>query len=123
MHDNVCFCRPWKLLHKANTGNAEEHLNAVRELSTASHGLCDGELRQMAQSMEIQTAIGLARIPESDLKLFLPPPPCKIVKETSIPIQFWSILSKLPANKEVNDCIKYFTSSALQGNCTRTAQN
>ena len=65
--------KPWKLLHKANSGNAEEHLKSVRELSMATQGLCDGELCQMAQSMEMKTAVGLARMPESDLKLLLPP--------------------------------------------------
>ena len=110
--------KPWKLLHKANSGNAEEHLKSVRELSMATQGLCDGELCQMAQSMEMKTAVGLARMPESDLKLLLPPPPTpQDVKDSSIPIQFWSILSKLPATSDVPDCIKYFTTSALQGKC------
>ena len=103
-------------LHKANYGNVEEHLKSVRELSMVTQGLCDGEMRQMAQSMEMKTAVGLARMPESDLKLLLPPPPTPAaVKDSSIPIQFWSILSKLPATTDVPDCIKYFTTSALQG--------
>ena len=31
--------KPWKLLHKANYGSREEHLNAVRELSNVTHNL------------------------------------------------------------------------------------
>ena len=31
--------KPWKLLHKANYGNRDEHLNAVRELSNITHNL------------------------------------------------------------------------------------
>ena len=30
--------KPWKLLHKANTGSPEEHFNAVRELSAVAQG-------------------------------------------------------------------------------------
>ena len=108
--------KPWKLMHKANTGDIEAHLNSVRELSNVTHGLNDGELRQLAQSFEMHTAVGLARMKESDLRLFLPPPPTpKAVQDTSIPLQFWSILSKLPATKDVHDCIKYFTTTALEG--------
>ena len=79
-------------------------------------GLSDGELRQIAQASDVHTAVGLARIPDSDLRLFLPPPPTpQAVNNTSIPLQFWSILSMLPTSKDVNECIKYFTSSALWG--------
>ena len=68
----------------------------------------------MAQCCEIQTAVGLSRKKDSDLRLFLPPPPCpKSVKESSIPIQFWNILSKLP-DQDVHECIKYFTTTALR---------
>jgi hypothetical protein len=31
--------KPWKLLHRANYGNRDEHLNAVRELSNITHNL------------------------------------------------------------------------------------
>ena len=75
----------------------------------------DGEVREMAQCSEIHTAVGLSRMKDSDLRLFLPPPPCpNSVNELSIPIQFWNILSKLP-DKEVHECIKYFTTTALRG--------
>ena len=68
----------------------------------------------MAQCSEIHTAVGLSRIKDSDLRLFLPPPPSpNSVNELSIPIQFWNILSKLP-DQEVHECIKYFTTTALR---------
>ena len=105
----------WKLLHKANHGSTEEHLNSVRELSQASSNLCEGETRQMAQSMKMQTAVGLARIPHSDLRLFLPPPPCPHpVRESSIPSQFWTILSKLPNTKDVPKCVHQNSRTAIQ---------
>ena len=108
--------KPWKLMHKANHGNREDHLNAVRELSTCTQILGNGEAREMAQCLEMRTAVGLARMPESDLRLFLPSPPSpKEVKESSIPIQFYTILSKLPSTKDVHQCIRYFTTTALQG--------
>ena len=31
--------KPWKLLHRANYGTRDEHLNAVRELSNITHNL------------------------------------------------------------------------------------
>ena len=107
--------KPWKILHKANYGNREEHMNAVRELSTITQNLSDGEVYEMAQCTKIHTTVGLSRIKDCDLRLFLPPPPCpKSVKESSIPIQFWNILSKLP-DEDVHQCIKYFTTTALHG--------
>ena len=106
--------KPWKILHKANYGNHEDHLNSVRELSTATQNLTDAEVREMAQCLEMRTAVGLARMQDADPRIFLQPPPHpKGVKESSIPIQFWSILSKLP-EKEVHQCIKYFTTTALK---------
>jgi len=106
----------WRLLHKANVGDTENHLNAVRDLSQSTSHLSEAETRQMAQCMKIHTAVGLARIPNSDLRLFLPPVPClKEVKETSIPSQLWNILSKLPSSKDLHQCIHRNTSTALQG--------
>ena len=105
--------KPWKLMHKANTGDYEQHLSAVRELSVCTSSLCDGELWQLAQSCQGHTAIGLARIRDTDLRLFLPPPPNpKAVEESSIPLAFWNVLSKLPS-KDVHECIKHFTTMAL----------
>ena len=106
----------WRLLHKANVADTENHLNAVRDLSQSTSHLSEAETRQMAQCMKIHTAVGLARIPNSDLRLFLPPVPClKEVKETSIPSQLWNILSKLPSSKDLHQCIHRNTSTALQG--------
>ena len=107
----------WRLLHKANvSGDTENHLTAVRDLSGSTSHLCEAEARQMAQCMKMHTAVGLARIPNSDLRLFLPPVPCLTeIKETSIPIQLWKILSKLPTSKDLHQCIHRNTSTALQG--------
>ena len=106
----------WRLMNKANVGGFETHLNAVRELSQSTSHLSDAEARQMAQCIKIHTAVGLARIPESDLRLFLPPVPLpREVRDTSIPSQFWTILSKLPTSKDLPECIYRNTTTALQG--------
>jgi len=107
----------WRLLQKANSFcTKEDQINAVRELSHSTNNLSDGEARQMAQCLKIHTAVGLARISNSDLRLFLPPVPCpKEVKESSIPFQFWILLSKLPSTKESEKCVHLNTKIAIQG--------
>ena len=51
--------KPWRLLHQANSGQYEQHLKAVTELSRLS--LSDGEVVQLAQATGRRTAVGLAR--------------------------------------------------------------
>ncbi len=128
--------KPWKLLRQANHGEYEAHLNAVREL--AKLNLSDGEYRQVsrlyiaskysfilyftyfehlnqiAQSCTRATAVGLARTAEVDLRFFLAPPPCpENITRTATPKLFQRILSELPRTQDVNDCIRFFTSTAL----------
>ena len=70
---------------------------------------------QIAQSCNRCTAVGLARTPEVDLRLFLPPPPCPDrFAQTSTPKLFERILSALPSDSPyVHDCIRTLTSTAL----------
>jgi len=105
--------KSWRLLHEANTGSYEGHIKAVQELSKLQ--LNDSEYRQLAQSCDIRTAVGLARSAGVDLRFFLPPPltPSEFKNKELIQL-FRDILVKLPADSEqVHDCIKYFTSEAL----------
>jgi len=105
--------KPWRLLHQANTGDYEQHLKAVRDLSKLT--LSDGECRQLSQSMECRTAIGLARTAGVDLRLFMPPPPLPTEsQDLEILKIFRDILTTLPSNnKDLHQCIQYFTSTAL----------
>lgn len=104
--------KPWKLLRQANWGTYEEHLNAVRELSKLK--LVEGEYRQIAQSCEMRTAIGLARNKDVDERLFVPPapiPPHFI--NTATPKLFKQILKALP-KQDVHKCIDTSTINALE---------
>lgn len=103
----------WRLLHTANTGSYEAHINAVQELSKLN--LQEHEYRELAQAMDFKTAVGLARTAGVDLRFFLPRPPTPAEAENKELIQlFRDILVKLPADSEqVHECIKYFTSTAL----------
>ena len=105
--------KSWRLLRQANTGGYEAHIKAVQELSKLQ--LSDSEHRQLAQSCDYKTAVGLARTSGVDLRFFLPPPltPAEFRNKELIQL-FRDILVKLPADSEqVHDCIKYFTSEAL----------
>jgi len=105
--------KPWRLLNQANMGGYEQHLKAVKDLSKLS--LSDGEIRQIAQSVECRTAIGLARTSSVDLRFFLPPAPLpNETMEKEIVAIFRDILTSLPSeDKDLHECINYFTSTAL----------
>ena len=96
--------KPWKQLRQANWGDYEQHLNGVRELARQS--LSDGEYRQVAQSCQLRTAVGLARTQDVDLRFFLPPPalPEKFAN-TSTPKLFKEIFTMLPSS-DVHECIR-----------------
>ena len=87
---SILHRRPWKLLRAANSGAKDQHVNAVRDLSKMSSNLSDGEMRQMAQASNFQTAVGLAsRFNNIDSRFFTPPPPTPVkVEETSIALLF-----------------------------------
>ena len=112
---SILHRRPWKLLRAANSGAKDQHVNAVRDLSKMSSNLSDGEMRQMAQASNFQTAVGLAsRFNNIDSRFFTPPPPTPVkVEETSIALLFKHILTNLPADG-IDDCIKIFTNNALK---------
>jgi len=105
--------KPWRLLNQANVGEYEQHLKAVKDLSKLS--LSDGEIQQIAQSVECRTAIGLARTSDVDLRFFLPPAPLPSeTMEKEIVAIFRDILTSLPSeDKDLHECINYFTSTAL----------
>ena len=93
---------------------------AVRDLSKLGKSLSDGDMRQLAQSSSLRTSVGLARIKNVDLRFFLKPSPIpQDVKTSSIQNLFKQVLSAMPKNDEpgskpVHDCIKFFTTTALE---------
>ena len=110
--------KSWRLLHQANTGGYEQHIKAVQELSKLQ--LSEAEYLAIAQACDPRTAVGLARSAEVDLRFFLPPPPMPAeLKNVELIELFRDILTKLPADSEqVHECIKYFTSTALDNYLT-----
>jgi hypothetical protein len=77
-------------------------------------------MRQIAQSSSLRTSVGLARVKNVDLRFFLRPAPIpQVVKINSIQNLFKAVLSSMPKNegpgsKPVHDCIKFFTTTALE---------
>lgn len=75
--------------------------------------MVDGEFCQIAQSMTLETAVGLARTEDTDLRFFLRPPfPPDEIKTTSTPSLLKKILCELPKT-DVHECINFFTTTAL----------
>lgn len=101
-------------------GNYEQHLLAVRDLAKLGKSLSDGEMRQLAQSSSIRTSVGLARVKNVDLRFFLRPAPTPPeIKSSSVQSLFKEVLGAMPksddpGSKPVHDCIKFFTTTALE---------
>ena len=59
--------KPWKLLHRANYGTRDEHLNAVRELSNITHNLrfiiiiSSPALNEIIYSLIFEACVGEAK--------------------------------------------------------------
>jgi len=104
--------KPWRLLHQANTGNYEQHILAVQELSKLE--LSDGDYLQLAQSCEYRTAVGLARSSGVDLRFFMSPKIMPSWREKDLLVLLHEVLTQLPAESpELHECIKHFTTNAL----------
>jgi protein SERAC1 len=95
-------------------------LLAVRDLAKLGKSLSDGEMRQLAQSSSLRTTVGLARVKNVDLRFFLRPAPIPSnVKSNSIQNLFQQVLGAMPksndpGSKPIHDCIKFFTTTALE---------
>ncbi|XP_051172225.1 protein SERAC1 isoform X2 [Leptopilina boulardi] len=63
----------YRLLYMARNGSKKERDKAVYSLSNLKH-LKDWHYRGLAQMLDARTAVSLARMPNTDLRFFLPPP-------------------------------------------------
>jgi len=95
-----------------------QHLSAVRELASMSN-LSDSDCRQLAQSSQMRTAIGLANSRDVDLRLFTPPPPLpETITSRPALVQLGDLLSELATvspgqGEEVDECLRRTTEVAL----------
>ncbi|XP_015109817.1 protein SERAC1 [Diachasma alloeum] len=70
----------FRLVHIAKNGLKEERSRAIYTLGSLKH-LKDWHYQQLAQMLDAKTAVGLARIADSDLRFFLKPPYSHIRKK------------------------------------------
>uniref|UniRef100_A0A8B9L4Q7 Protein SERAC1 n=1 Tax=Astyanax mexicanus TaxID=7994 RepID=A0A8B9L4Q7_ASTMX len=106
-------CALWLLLKKTRSNIWAERLQAVQDLAH-NHHWQDYQYRTAAQAIDQRTAIGLARMPQVDLRFFLPPPALPEVEdEFLIEDGLRQLLASLPQS-EVDQCVQYFTSLALR---------
>ncbi|KAI7799696.1 protein SERAC1 [Triplophysa rosa] len=103
----------WILLKRTCSADRAMRQQAVQDLAQ-NHHWKDYQYQTAAQVVDQRTAVGLARIPNVDLRFFLPPPALPH-KEDDISIEdsLRQLLASLPQS-EVDQCVQYFTSLALR---------
>ncbi|XP_035473715.1 protein SERAC1 [Scophthalmus maximus] len=103
----------WVLLKRTQSANTDIRLQAVQELAD-NHHWHDYQYQTAAQVIDQQTAVGLARTPQVDLRFFLPPPVLPDLEDGwSAEDGLRQLLASLPLS-EVDKCVQYFTSLALR---------
>uniref|UniRef100_A0A8C1EU11 Protein SERAC1 n=1 Tax=Cyprinus carpio carpio TaxID=630221 RepID=A0A8C1EU11_CYPCA len=106
-------CALWVLLKKTCSADRAVRQQAVQELAQ-NHHWQDYQYQTAAQVIDQRTAVALARIPNVDLRFFLPPPPLPHSEDDiSIEDGLRQLLASLPQS-EVDQCVQYFTSLALR---------
>uniref|UniRef100_A0A673H1H6 Protein SERAC1 n=1 Tax=Sinocyclocheilus rhinocerous TaxID=307959 RepID=A0A673H1H6_9TELE len=106
-------CALWVLLKKTCSADRAMRQQAVQELAQ-NHHWQDYQYQTAAQVIDQRTAVALARIPNVDLRFFLPPPPLPHTEDDiSIEDGLRQLLASLPQS-EVDQCVQYFTSLALR---------
>jgi len=103
---------PWHLLRilKSNPHSAA-HNQALKTLACSTYS--DGLSREVAQACDFQTAVKLARIPDVNLNLFLPPPSYLTAFCGCVEDELAKILSLIKPSKEYV-CAQYFLDAANQ---------
>uniref|UniRef100_A0A672R0H9 Protein SERAC1 n=1 Tax=Sinocyclocheilus grahami TaxID=75366 RepID=A0A672R0H9_SINGR len=90
------------------------HYNSVSSEWSFVLSITDYQYQTAAQVIDQRTAVALARIPNVDLRFFLPPPPLPHTEDDiSIEDGLRQLLASLPQS-EVDQCVQYFTSLALR---------
>ncbi|XP_051501289.1 protein SERAC1-like [Myxocyprinus asiaticus] len=106
-------CALWVLLKRTCSADRVMRQQAVRDLAQ-NHHWQDYQYQTAAQVVDQRTAVGLARIPNVDLRFFFPPPPLPHTEDDiSIEDGLRQLLASLPQS-EVDQCVQYFTSLALR---------
>uniref|UniRef100_A0A672RUT1 Protein SERAC1 n=1 Tax=Sinocyclocheilus grahami TaxID=75366 RepID=A0A672RUT1_SINGR len=106
-------CALWVLLKKTRSADRAVRQQAVQELAQ-NHHWQDYQYQTAAQVVDQRTAVALARMPNVDLRFFLPPPPLPHTDDDiSIEDGLRQLLASLPQS-EVDRCVQYFTSLALR---------
>ncbi|KAK2884254.1 hypothetical protein Q8A67_017891 [Cirrhinus molitorella] len=106
-------CALWVLLKKTCSADRAVRQQAVQELAQ-NHHWQDYQYQTAAQVIDQRTAVALARIPNVDLRFFLPPPLLPHTEDDiSIEDGLRQLLASLPQS-EVDQCVQYFTSLALR---------
>ncbi|XP_008310916.1 protein SERAC1 [Cynoglossus semilaevis] len=103
----------WGLLKQTQSMNKAVRLQAVQELAE-NHNWHDYQYQTAAQVIDQRTAVGLARVPQVDLRFFLPPPTLPdLVDGLLLEDGLRRLLASLPQS-EVDTCVQFFTSLALR---------
>ncbi|CAM4693280.1 unnamed protein product [Leuciscus chuanchicus] len=106
-------CALWMLLKRTFSADRAVRQQAVQELAQ-NHHWQDYQYRTAAQVVDQRTSVALARIPNVDLRFFLPPPLLPHTDDDiSIEEELRQLLGSLPLS-EVDQCVQYFTSLALR---------
>nr|XP_040017326.1 protein SERAC1 [Gasterosteus aculeatus aculeatus]XP_040017327.1 protein SERAC1 [Gasterosteus aculeatus aculeatus] len=103
----------WVLLKRTMSADKAIRLQAVQELAEHHHWQ-DYQYQTAAQAIDQRTAVGLARIPQVDLRFFLRSPALPALGDClSAEDGLRQLLASLPQS-EVDKCVQYFTSLALR---------
>uniref|UniRef100_A0A8D9ALQ2 Uncharacterized protein n=1 Tax=Cacopsylla melanoneura TaxID=428564 RepID=A0A8D9ALQ2_9HEMI len=108
--ENYQKSKPWRWLNLAQSESWSGRQRGVRELA-AMHDLEDCDYQQLAQAIDVRTAVGLARTPNVNQRLFLPP---RVPSHSvgGLNEQLKTLLQKLNENIR-HSCVDYILCTAF----------
>nr|CAD7198721.1 unnamed protein product [Timema douglasi] len=104
--------RAWRLLALAQSEDHRDRLQAVQDLASLTH-LTDSDCKQLAQACDVRTAVGLARTPGVDLRLFLGAPYAHITSNKQELVKCMRALLTAVDRKCEHPCLQDFLSKAF----------
>nr|CAD7443967.1 unnamed protein product [Timema bartmani] len=104
--------RAWRLLALAQSEDHRDRLQAVQDLASLTH-LTDSDCKQLAQACDVRTAVGLARTPGVDLRLFLGAPYAHITSNKQELVKCMQALLTAVDKKCEHPCLQDFLSKAF----------